>query len=76
MQKLKFKTNRPSVQTKVKYLSYFHKQPPTVSWSGVDMECKYLPYLFVHKRGWAGGSVTRSGDLLDFGHLFKAFGNN
>ena len=22
------------------------------------------------------GSVTRSGDLLDFGHLFKSFGNN
>ena len=23
-----------------------------------------------------GASVTRSGDLLDFGQLFKAFGNN
>ena len=23
-----------------------------------------------------GGSVTRLGDLLDFGQLFKAFGNN
>ena len=22
------------------------------------------------------GSVTRLGDLLDFGHFFKAFGNN
>ena len=23
-----------------------------------------------------GSSVTRLGDLLDFGHLFKAWGNN
>ena len=23
-----------------------------------------------------GASVTRLGDLFDFGHLFKAFGNN
>ena len=25
---------------------------------------------------YAALSVTRLGDLLDFGHLFKAFGNN
>ena len=25
---------------------------------------------------WVSSSVTRSGDLLDFGQLFKAFGNN
>ena len=26
--------------------------------------------------GWVIGSVTRLGDLLDIGQLFKAFGNN
>ena len=26
--------------------------------------------------GYTKGSVTRFGDLLDFGQLFKAFGNN
>ena len=26
--------------------------------------------------GWIGRSVTRFGDLVDFGQLFKAFGNN
>ena len=25
---------------------------------------------------WVGISVTRLGDLLDFGQVFKAFGNN
>ena len=25
---------------------------------------------------WMGSSVTRLGDLFDFGQLFKAFGNN
>ena len=25
---------------------------------------------------WMGSSVTRLGDLLDFGQLFKAFGSN
>ena len=28
------------------------------------------------KRWWATNSVTRLGDLLDFGQVFKAFGNN
>ena len=27
-------------------------------------------------RGWSGISVTRLGDLWDFGQVFKAFGNN
>ena len=27
-------------------------------------------------KNWAATSVTRFGDLLDFGQLFKAFGNN
>ena len=25
---------------------------------------------------WSPDSVTRMGDLLDFGQIFKAFGNN
>ena len=25
---------------------------------------------------WAANSVTRLGDLLDFGQVFKVFGNN
>ena len=29
-----------------------------------------------HFLNWAGDSVTRFGDLLDFEPLFKAFGNN
>ena len=28
------------------------------------------------KRWWAANSVTRLGDLLDFGQVFKAFCNN
>ena len=33
-------------------------------------------YYNVVIRTWIGSSVTRLGDFLGFGQLFKAFGNN
>ena len=30
----------------------------------------------VEKKKWLGMSVTRLGNLLDFGQVFKAFGSN
>ena len=35
-----------------------------------------LPYSAPPSQFLSPTSVTRLGDLLDFGHLFKAFGNN
>ena len=35
-----------------------------------------LSALFITCSIWFKVSVTRLGDLLDFGQLFKAFGNN
>ena len=32
--------------------------------------------LILKSLSWPPSSVTRSGDLLDFGQVFKAFGNN
>ena len=34
----------------------------------------FLP-LLIESNFWFASSVTRLGDLLDFGQLFKAFGN-
>ena len=42
-------------------------------WLGFSVQ--YLP-IYSSKKLAIAGSVTRSGDLLDFGQLFKAFGNN
>ena len=36
----------------------------------------YLSFIADSKHVFASFSVTRFGDLLDFGQLFKAFGNN
>ena len=40
----------------------------------------FVPMLFeslvMRLQAFFGGSVTRLGDLLDFEHVFKAFGNN
>ena len=36
----------------------------------------YLSSNSDHIYGWNGPSVTRLGDFLNFGQLFKAFGNN
>ena len=38
-------------------------------------EHKFRQY-FETQELYLGASVTRLGDLLDFGQLFKAFGNN
>ena len=35
----------------------------------------FYVFFFIFKSD-IGSSVTRLGDLLDFGQLFKAFGNN
>ena len=35
-----------------------------------------LGYCAFERQPKAASSVTRLGDLLDFGQLFKAFGNN
>ena len=45
------------------------------SWIGGEIICETtIQYkIYIHH---FGNSVTRSGKLLDFGQLFKAFGNN
>ena len=43
---------------------------------GADGPLSFGGRPYVHVQFESAYSVTRSGDLLDFGQLFKAFGNN
>ena len=49
---------------------YFQMKERKNTFFGFDI------FTQVSKRLWDNTSVTRLGDLLDFGPLFKAFGNN
>ena len=40
------------------------------------LTCQFFVLFIAIEASYITSSVTRSGDLLDFGQLFKAFGNN
>ena len=45
------------------------------SWTEIRLKILFQNEIEINQNcGWR--SVTRSGNLLDFGQLFKAFGNN
>ena len=49
---------------------------PGISTAQNPIEAKGDCILIGYMDFWIAVSVTRLGDLLDFGQLFKAFGNN
>ena len=57
----------PSVLSKNKRVAWLST---SLSSNALAWRLKWLWHV------WLSGSVTRYGDLLDFGQLFKAFGNN
>ena len=51
-------------------MEHFWRRGPWIAeWNHTNFERQYAA-------PWAVSSVTRLGDLLDFGQVFKAFGNN
>ena len=56
-----------------KYTDFWRFKATWIQWkSNPPLSNKYTIRVLLTKVT----SVTRSGDLLDFGQLFKAFGNN
>ena len=60
-------------------LAHFFKKKNLLVVLSIHMQytlITYLSFIADSKHVFASFSVTRFGDLLDFGQLFKAFGNN